>query len=48
MNLLREVAPDTKGIVDHKVSPNNEYVYLLQPVFRDGRVGLASMLDIKY
>ncbi|MDC6385660.1 hypothetical protein PP180_09785 [Muricauda sp. SK9] len=48
MNLLREVAPDTKGIVDHKVSPNNEYVYLLQPVFGDGRVGGVTELNIKY
>jgi hypothetical protein len=48
VNLLQEVSPQTRAIVDRKVQPNNEYVYMLRGLFVDGSVGATVMLNVKY
>lgn len=48
INLLQEVSPHIQGIVDKKVQPNNEYVYILRGLFADGSVGEAVKLNVKY
>lgn len=47
-NLLKEIPVDSKGIVDHKLKPNNAYEYLFRVVFTDGGVSETSKLDVKY
>ena len=48
LSLLRHVLPDTKRIVDEKVKPNNEYVYMIRAVFKDGRMSETTTLHVKY
>lgn len=48
LSLLRNVLPTVKRIVDDKVKPNNEYVYMIRAVFKDGSVNEIAKLDVKY
>ncbi len=48
VSLLRHVLPDTRRIVDQKVKPNNEYVYMIRAVFKDGRMSKTAILHVKY
>lgn len=47
-NLLKELPVAARGLVDHKVQPNNTYEYVLRVMFRDGRVSETLKLDVKY
>jgi len=46
--LLQNVLPDVKRIVDDNVKPNNEYVYIVRAVFKDGSISQTSTLNIKF
>jgi len=48
VSLLRNVVPSVKRIVDENVKPNNEYIYMVRPIFKDGRMGKIAMLNVKY
>lgn len=48
VSLLRNVLPTINRIVDDKVKPNNNYMYLLRAIFKDGRVSEIVKLDVKY
>lgn len=47
-NLLKEIPVDSKGIVDHKLKPNNIYEYLFRVFFTDGGVSGVAVLNVKY
>ncbi|MGG8495161.1 fibronectin type III domain-containing protein [Tenacibaculum sp. TC6] len=46
--LLRNVPPVITRIVDEDVHPNNVYIYILRPVFKDGSFGQIKRLEVKY
>lgn len=48
INLLQEVPANVKRIVDNKVKINNNYVYMVRAMFKDGSLSETAMLNIKY
>lgn len=48
ISLLRNVLPTVKRIVDDKVKPNNEYIYIIRAVFKDGSISKIANLNLKY
>jgi fibronectin type 3 domain-containing protein len=48
ITLWRKVLPTTKHIVDSKVKPNNEYIYMIRAVFNDGTLSKMNKLNVKY
>ncbi|WP_298778363.1 hypothetical protein [uncultured Polaribacter sp.] len=48
VSLLRNVLPITKRIVDDKVKPNNEYVYMIRAIFKDGSASEIAKFKVKY
>ena len=48
ISLLKNVLPSVKRIVDDKVKPNNEYVYMIRVIFKDGSVSEIAKLNVKY
>ena len=48
ITLMRNVSPTVKRIVDEKVKPNNEYIYIVRAVFKSGRVSETATLNVKY
>jgi hypothetical protein len=48
VSLLRNISPTVKRIVDVKVKPNNEYVYMIRAIFKDGSVSKIAKLIVNY
>jgi hypothetical protein len=48
VSLLRNIGATVKRIVDEKVKPNNEYVYMIRAIFKDGSVSKVAKLNVKY
>ncbi|MCX2682166.1 hypothetical protein OOZ15_19655, partial [Galbibacter sp. EGI 63066] len=48
VSLWKNVPPDTRRVVDENVKPNNEYMYMVRAVFRDGRMSEIIKIDVKY
>ncbi|HIP49215.1 MAG TPA: hypothetical protein EYG92_09665 [Lutibacter sp.] len=48
ITLLKNVLPNTKSIIDTQIKPNNEYVYLIRAIFKDGSKNKASQIIVKY
>lgn len=48
ISLFQSLAPNEKHIVDEKVKPNNEYVYMLRAVFKDGRMSKMTSLHVNF
>ncbi|MFD0962911.1 hypothetical protein [Pseudofulvibacter geojedonensis] len=48
MSLYRNVLPTVTRLVDVKVQPNNEYVYMFRAVYKDGRVSKIATINVKY
>ncbi|SEB52469.1 hypothetical protein SAMN04489761_1211 [Tenacibaculum sp. MAR_2009_124] len=48
IRLLRNAPPSITRIVDEDIRPNNYYIYLLRPVFKDGSLGEIKQIELKY
>ncbi len=48
VSLLTNVMPSVKRVIDKKVKPNNEYVYMVRAVFQDGTLSEITRLDVKF
>lgn len=48
ISLFKNVLPKTKRIIDAKVKPNNEYVYILRVVFKDGSMSKTATINVKF
>jgi len=48
ITLWRNLQPTTKHIIDTKVKPNNEYIYMIRAVFKDGTQSKMTKLNVKY
>lgn len=48
VSLWKNVPVDTHRIVDENVKPNNEYVYMVRAVFKDGRMSKIATINVKY
>ena len=48
ITLMRNTLPNIKHIVDDNVKPNNEYVYMIRAIFKDGTISKTIKLNVKY
>ncbi len=48
VTLLRNAPQTITRIVDEDVHPNNSYIYMLRPVFKDGSLGAIKQMEVKY
>ena len=48
ITLMRILKPNTKQLIDTTLKPNNEYVYMLRAVFKDGSFNKMTKLTVKY
>lgn len=48
ISLYKNVVVSVKRIKDIKVKPNNEYVYIVRVIFKDGTMSKAVKLNVKY